>query len=128
MLTVARFGTRDLARATGFYDAIAALLGARRVMERPEVVAYKGAEGGMFLIGVPHAGAATAGNGTQLGFAAPSRAVVDAVHATAMELGGRCEGPPGVRGPEGGNAFYAAYFRDLDGNKLMVMRSGPPDQ
>ena len=44
-----------------------------------------------------------------------------------MELGATCEGPPGVRGPEGVNAFYAAYFRDLDGNKLMVMRSGPAE-
>ena len=127
MLSGGRFGTRDLARATAFYDALAALLGAQRVMARPEVVAYKGADGGMFLIGVPHVGEATAGNGTQLGFAAPSRAVVDAVHARAMDLGGTCEGPPGVRGPEGVNAFYAAYFRDLDGNKLMVMHSGPAD-
>ena len=91
MLTVGRFGTRDLARATAFYDEIAALLGAKRVIERPEVVAYKGAEGGMFLIGLPFAGEASAGNGTQLSFAAPSRAVVDAVHAKALELGGTCE-------------------------------------
>lgn len=127
MLTVGRFGTRDLGRATAFYDAIAALLGARRVLDRPVVVGYRGADGGMFLIGKPHAGEAFAGNGTQLGFAAPSRAVVDAVHAKAMELGGTCEGPPGVRGPDGANAHYAAYFRDIDGNKVMVMRSGPPD-
>lgn len=127
MLTVGRFGTRDLARATAFYDEIAALLGAKRVIERPELVAYKGAEGGMFLIGMPFAGEASAGNGTQLGFAAPSRAAVDAVHAKALERGGTCEGPPGVRGPDGVTAFYAAYFRDLDGNKLMVLRSGPPD-
>jgi catechol 2,3-dioxygenase-like lactoylglutathione lyase family enzyme len=124
MLSVARYGTSDLARATEFYDAIAALLGAKRVIEREEVVAYKGAEGGMFLIGLPFAGEANVGNGTQMGFAAPSRAVVDAVHAKALELGGTCEGPPGVRGPEGVTAFYAAYFRDRDGNKLMVMRVG----
>ena len=127
MLTVGRFGTCDLARATAFYDEIAALLGATRVIERPELVAYKGAEGGMFLIGLPFAGEASAGNGTQLGLAAASRAMVDAVHAKAMELGGTCEGPPGLRGPEGASAYYAAYFRDLDGNKLMVLRSGPRD-
>lgn len=124
MLSVARYGTRDLPRATEFYDAIASLLGARRVIERDEVVAYKGADGGMFLIGIPFSGEANVGNGTQIGFAAPSRAVVDAVYAEAMELGGTCEGPPGVRGPEGVQAFYAAYFRDLDGNKVMVMRVG----
>ena len=124
MLSVARYGTNDLARATVFYDAIAALLGAKRVMERDNLVAYKGADGGMFLIGNPLAGEANIGNGTQVGFAASSRVVVDAVYAKAMELGGRCEGPPGVRGPDGPSGFYAAYFRDPEGNKIMVMRVG----
>ena len=39
---------------------------------------------------------------------------VDAIHAKALELGGRDEGAPGPRG----DGFYAGYFRDLDGNKL----------
>jgi catechol 2,3-dioxygenase-like lactoylglutathione lyase family enzyme len=124
MLSVARYGTRDLAKAAAFYDEITAMLGASRVIDRDEVKAYKGPEGGMFLIGIPFAGEASVGNGTQVGFPAPSRAVVDAVHAKALEIGGTCEGPPGVRGPEGVMAFYAAYFRDLDGNKVMVMRVG----
>jgi catechol 2,3-dioxygenase-like lactoylglutathione lyase family enzyme len=124
MLSVARYGTRDLARAAAFYDQIAALLGASRVIDRDEVKAYKGADGGMFLIGLPYAGEANVGNGTQVGFSAPSRAAVDAVHAKALELGGTCEGPPGLRGPDGVQAFYAAYFRDLDGNKLMAMCFG----
>ena len=124
MLTVARYGTRDLPRAAAFYDAIAALLGAVRVLDRDEVKAYKGADGGMFLIGMPYAGEANVGNGTQIGFAAPTRAAVDAVHAKALELGGACEGRPGVRGPEGVNAVYAAYFRDLDGNKIMAICRG----
>jgi catechol 2,3-dioxygenase-like lactoylglutathione lyase family enzyme len=123
MLTVARYGTKDLDRAKAFYDAIAALLGAGRVMDRPEAVGYKGADGGMFVVGQPLAGDATVGNGTQIGFAASSRAVVDAVHAKALALGGTCEGPPGVRGADP-NGFYAAYFRDPDGNKLMVFHMG----
>ena len=126
MLSVARYGTRDLERAKTFYDAIAALVGAKRVIERPELIGYRGAEGGMLIIGIPLAGEPTVGNGTQMGFAAPSRAVVDAVHAKALELGGKCEGPPGVRGSDP-NGFYGAYFRDLDGNKLLVSRFGPPD-
>lgn len=125
MLSVARYGTRDLARATTFYDEIASLLGAARVMDRPDLAAYRGADGGMFLIGKPFSGDATAGNGTQIGFQAPSRAVVDAVHAKALELGGTCEGAPGVRGPDP-DGFYGAYFRDLDGNKLTVFRMGRP--
>jgi predicted lactoylglutathione lyase len=123
MLSVARFGTRDLGRAKEFYDAVTQPLGGQRVMERPELVAYKGSDGGMFLVGKPFAGEASAGNGTQIGFSASSRTVVDAVYAKAMELGGKCEGPPGVRGQDP-NGFYAAYFRDLDGNKLVVFHSG----
>ena len=45
----------------------------------------------------------------------------------ALELGGSCEGPPGVRGEEGPDAFYGAYFRDLDGNKLAAFCIGPAD-
>ncbi|RJF91591.1 VOC family protein [Sphingomonas cavernae] len=125
MLTVGRFGTRDLERAKPFYDAIAEMLGAPRVFERPDLVGYQGAEGSMLLVGKPFAGDATVGNGTQMGLAAPSRAVVDAVHAKALELGGSCEGTPGIRGDDP-NGFYGAYFRDLDGNKLTVFRYGPP--
>jgi catechol 2,3-dioxygenase-like lactoylglutathione lyase family enzyme len=125
MLTVARYGTRNLERAKVFYDAITGLVGAARVMDRPGLVGYKGAEGGMFLVGLPFEGEAAPGNGTQMGFAAASRSVVDAVHAKALELGGKCAGAPGLRSPDP-NGFYAAYFRDLDGNKLVVFRSGPP--
>ena len=40
------------------------------------------------------------------GFNAASREVVDTVYAKAIELGGKCEGPPGVRGPDP-NGIYA---------------------
>jgi hypothetical protein len=41
------------------------------------------------------------------------------MHAKVLELGGTDEGAPGFR-EAGGEGFYAAYFRDLDGNKLDV--------
>ena len=117
MLTLARCGTNDLARARTFYDAVAGLLGGSAVMERDDVVAYKGSNGGMFLVGKPFAGEENFGNGTQFGLAAPDQATVDAAHAKALEMGGTCEGKPGFRGPEE-MGFYACYVRDLDGNKL----------
>lgn len=124
MLGMGRFGTRDVARAKAFYDEVAAALGAVRVLDRHGVVGYRGAEGGMFLVGKPIEGVASAGNGSQLGLLAPSRAAVDAAHAAAMAMGGTCLGPPGPRGdPAIGR--YAAYFRDLDGNKIMVFRVDP---
>jgi catechol 2,3-dioxygenase-like lactoylglutathione lyase family enzyme len=119
MLSIARYGTRDLVRAKQFYNAIIPFLGAGVAYERPEAIAYKGPGGGMFMVGTPFEGEATAGNGTQVGFVAPDRAAVDAAHAKAIELGGKSEGAPGVRGPEE-RGFYACYFRDLDGNKIMI--------
>ena len=73
----------------------------------------------MLIIGLPFADEATVGNGVMLGIAAPSREMVDAIFAKAIELGGTSEGDPGPRGPEG-SGYYACYFRDLDGNKVMV--------
>jgi catechol 2,3-dioxygenase-like lactoylglutathione lyase family enzyme len=117
MLSIGRLGTNDLDRARKFYDSIAGILGAKRVTDTPKVIGYKGATGGLFLVGLPFAGYATVGNGTQLGFLVESSKVVDALHAKVLELGGRDEGAPGLRGPES-HRFYACYFRDLDGNKL----------
>lgn len=44
-----------------------------------------------------------------------------------LQLGGACEGAPGLRGPDGEQAFYGAYFRDLDGNTLCAFKVGPMD-
>ena len=42
------------------------------------------------------------------------------LHAKALQLGGTDEGEPGERM----KGFYAAYFRDLDGNKLALFKMG----
>ena len=68
---------------------------------------------------------AVAGNGNMVAVVVKERAQVDALHAKALALGGTDEGAPGVRGQEGPQAFYGAYFRDLDGNKLCAFRIGP---
>jgi predicted lactoylglutathione lyase len=81
------------------------------------------AEGGILMIGTPRDGAASFGNGSQVMLSAPSRAAVDAAHGAALEMGGTCEGAPGPRGAAETN-MYAAYFRDPDGNKVMVMKVG----
>jgi predicted lactoylglutathione lyase len=65
--------------------------------------------------------AATVGNGTMVALVLDSKAKVDALYKKALELGGTDEGAPGPRGDSG---FYAAYFRDLDGNKLNCFHFG----
>jgi predicted lactoylglutathione lyase len=65
--------------------------------------------------------AASVGNGVMVALEAKDPAQVDRLHALALAHGGSCEGKPGPRGDGG---FYAAYFRDVDGNKLAAVVMG----
>ena len=117
MIGYVTLGTADVQRAAAFYDAIAAEMGGSRMMEDDGFIAWgTGFEGGAISVIKPHDGKpATAGNGTMVALKAADSAQVDKLHAIALEKGGADEGAPGPRGDSG---FYAAYFRDLDGNKL----------
>jgi catechol 2,3-dioxygenase-like lactoylglutathione lyase family enzyme len=128
MIGYVTLGSNDLTKARGFYDALMPTIGAGRIMEFGDNFTMYGTSMGKPGVAIckPYDGqAATAGNGNMVSIACDSRAAVDAIHAKAMELGGTCEGPPGVRGDEGPQAFYGAYFRDLDGNKLAAFCIGP---
>jgi predicted lactoylglutathione lyase len=116
MIGYVTLGTNDLQRACAFYDAIAAEMGVTRMMENDTFVAW-GAPGGSAGIGLtkPFDGnTATVGNGVMVALEAKDQAQVDRIYNLAKSMGAKCEGPPGDRG----GGFYAAYFRDPDGNKL----------
>ena len=116
MIGYTTLGTNDIARAGRFYDALLAEFGAKRAMEMDTFIAWATGPGApMVSVAKPYDGKpATVGNGVMVALAATSKAQVDAIHRKALELGGKDEGAPGPRG----DGFYAAYFRDLDGNKL----------
>lgn len=122
MIGYVTLGTNDLTRAAKFYDAIAAELKVGRMMETEAFIAW-GKPGGAAGIGLtrPYDGkAATVGNGVMVALEAKDKAQVDRIHKLALSLGGTDEGAPGQRG----EGFYAAYFRDLDGNKLNAFVMG----
>ncbi|WP_432769909.1 MAG: VOC family protein [Sphingopyxis sp.] len=130
MIGYVTMGTRDLDRAREFYAALLGTIGATELMRMSD------ADNGFTLYATgwgqpgiavtrPYDGRpADPGNGHMAAIIVDERAKVDALHAQALALGGTCEGPPGVRGEEGDQAFYGAYFRDLDGNKLCAFRIG----
>ena len=112
-------GTNNFDAALAFYDAVLAPLGCKRTLQHLELgaVAY-GKQFPEFWVQRPHDGErATVGNGTHLGFVAPSKSAVDAFHAAALAAGGTCDGPPGPR-PHYGEPYYGCFVRDLDGNKI----------
>lgn len=129
MIGYATVGTNDIDRAKAYYDALFGSIGAGRIMEFPEngfTMYGTGFDRPGVAVTRPYDGkAATVGNGTMVAIVMDSRDKVDAFHAKALELGGSDEGGPGLRSPEGDQAFYGAYFRDPDGNKFCAFRIGP---
>ena len=129
MIGYVTIGTNDLDRARTFYDALLGEIGARRLMELPDNgFTLYGTDWGRPGVALtrPYDGRpAEPGNGHMIALAMSGRDKVDRLHAKALELGASDEGAPGLRSPEGDRAFYGAYFRDLDGNKLCAFCLGP---
>lgn len=122
MIGYVTLGTNNFERATQFYDALLGEMGAKRFMEFENFIMWAtNPAAPSVALTKPYDGkAATIGNGMMVALAAGSREKVDALYKKALELGATDEGKPGERVPN----FYAAYFRDLDGNKLNFFHFG----
>ena len=113
-------GSNDIRRAIAFYRPLMSLIGLRLIKQSGKAAHY-GASDIVFSIETPDDGRpATAGNGTHIAFHAPDRRTVRRFHATALANGGTNEGAPGIRKDYNAN-YYAAFVRDLDGNKIEVV-------
>lgn len=131
MIGYITLGINDIVAARKFYDALLGSLGAKRIMEFGDELGGFTMWGTSFdapgiAVTYPYdKQRAVAGNGNMVALTVDTRAKVDALHKLALELGGTDEGGPGVRGEEGPQAFYGAYFRDPERNKFCVFRIGP---
>lgn len=118
-------GTNDYPTAKVFYDAVLATLQIKCVMDFDGGAGY-GRAFPEFWIQKPHDGKeASTGNGVHVAFLANSIAEVKAFHAKALALGAKDDGAPGRR-PDYGPKYYAAFVRDLDGNKIEAMLEVEP--
>lgn len=117
MIGYVTLGTADLVRGAKFYDAIAAEMQTPRMMEMETFIAWGKWDGPAGIgLTVPFNGdPASVGNGVMVALQAADKDQVHKIYDIALANGGTCEGKPGPRGTDG---FYAAYFRDPDGNKL----------
>jgi catechol 2,3-dioxygenase-like lactoylglutathione lyase family enzyme len=119
MIGYITLGTNDFERAAAFYDELLAVYGAKRAVQTEKMILWSSGKPGRASLGIikPYdKQPATAGNGAMVALGIDSPAKVDELHKKALALGGTDEGAPGSRG----EGFYGAYFRDLDGNKLVV--------
>ena len=119
MISHTTLGTNDIERAGVFYLDILGRIGGSQIYRSDKVMfwAFEGSDAKL-AITQPFDGApATPGNGTMVALNLDSEKKVDEVYNRALTLGASCEGEPGARND---GAYYGAYFRDLDGNKIAV--------
>lgn len=108
---------RDLDRAARFYESALAPLGLTRLVTRPATIGFGKAYPEFWINLRTHMADAEQGSGAHIALRAKSAADVDAFHAAALESGGRCDGPPGIR-PHDRVRYYAAFVTDPDGNRI----------
>jgi catechol 2,3-dioxygenase-like lactoylglutathione lyase family enzyme len=111
------FEVSDLARSARFYDAVFGALGARRLVDTDQAVAY-GVTTPLIWIVVRGRRPGPAYGHTAL--QAVGKAAVDAAYGAGIRNGGRDDGAPGRR-PQYGEGTYAAYLLDPDGLRVEVV-------
>lgn len=124
MISHVFIGINDLPRCHPFYTAVLTALGwvprFRDDMRPWAGWQMPGQAQPLFLIGAPENGQpATPGNGQMVALLAQDRATVDICHSKGLTAGGECAGAPGLR-PQYHAAYYGAYLRDPEGNKIAI--------
>lgn len=121
MFTHIRVGSADVSRSRRFYDAALGALGIPPGRDTYGTLTYSDGTD-RFAVATPREGEAMPGNGGTIGFEASSPEAVNGFHAAGLAHGGADEGAPGLRH----GAYYAAYLRDPDGNKICALVLAPP--
>lgn len=123
MLSYATIGVSDLDKSETFYNELLAPLGAKTLIKMDRIIFIgKSMAEPMLAICIPYnEDPQHCGNGNMLAIAPGSKEKCDELYKKAITLGATCDGEPGQRIPD---VFYGAYFRDLDGNKIVFNHFG----
>jgi catechol 2,3-dioxygenase-like lactoylglutathione lyase family enzyme len=114
MIDHVSIGVRDLAASTHFYEELLATIGLSKLQAQPTTVGF-GKKYSEFWLNLRDQ--RTCDEGAHVCLRAPSTQAVDAFYEAALRAGGRSDGAPGLR-PEYNDRYYAAFIRDLDGNRI----------
>ena len=116
------FGTNNLDKAGKFYDVVFKTIHVVRCQTTDNEIGYGSSreEECFWIIKPFNKERATRGNGSQMIITANSKDQVDLFYKTALQEGGQCDGPPGLR--DHTPNYYGAYVKDLDGNKIHIYK------
>ena len=122
MIDHVSIAVRNLAASARFYDAVLAPLGLRRLTERPATIGFGKTYPEFWLNARPHGATPSPDTpspetGLHICLRAPSADAVQTFHRQALAAGGICDGPPSDR-QAALTPYFAAFIRDLDGNKI----------
>jgi catechol 2,3-dioxygenase-like lactoylglutathione lyase family enzyme len=117
MIDHVSIAVRDLDRSAAFYEAVLSRIGYTKLEVRPKTVGFGKRYAEFWLNLRPEMYAPPRDSGAHVCLRVPTTAAVDAFHAAALAAGGASDGAPGLR-PHHGDGYYAAFIRDLDGNRI----------
>ncbi len=120
MLDHISLGTHRYAEAVNFYQRILAPLGIELLRDTGKEAAFGTASQWSFFLYPVEAAENVTAPGTHVALSAPSRAVVNAIHATALSESGANIFTPRLR-PDISDTYFGAMFHDLDGHRIEVL-------
>ena len=115
----------DLGAATRFYEAVLGAIGYTAMDVRGSTVGFGKKYSEFWLNARPDMDPLPEHPGAHVCLRVRSTELVDAFHAVALANGGRSDGAPGLRPHGGENGYYAAFIRDLDGNRIEAVTFVP---
>ncbi|MGI9326327.1 MAG: VOC family protein [Pseudomonadales bacterium] len=117
---------QDLESSSRFYDAVLSVLGIENQRSSPTFAAY-GAPGDLapsFWLLRATNNSATAGMGLHVSFRARTQEAVNKFYDTALAMGAKSAGAPGLR-PQYTANFYGAFVIDPNGFKIEATHRHP---
>ena len=110
----------DLERASDFYERVLGALGMVKLRSWPKSVGFGKKYPEFWLNHRPGMTRLTDDSGAHVCVRARDKETVDRFYAIALRAGAVTDGAPGMR-PEYNERYYAAFIRDLDGNRVEVV-------
>jgi len=117
MIDHVSIAVRDLAASAQFFEPVLATIGYAKLVERSDTIGFGKKYPEFWLNHRPAMTRLAGDSGVHVCLRAAATEAVDAFHRAALVGGGVSDGPPGLR-PEYSPRYYAAFVRDLDGNRI----------
>lgn len=108
----------NLGASTRFYEVVLGAIGYEALDVRGTTVGFGKKYSEFWINARPDMAPLPAHPGAHVCLRVRATDLVDAFHAAALSAGGTSDGAPGLRPHDGEGGYYAAFIRDLDGNRI----------